>query len=141
MICEKCGTDRLFWRCDNHETKTSKYKCLNCNHIMIIPTEQTKQLFTDNELSKLKEYKEDLVKSVRQENAKKGAEALWKLVNVKNYGKNFYGTYTVQKTINGKFHYGGTYKTEEIAKKVVEKLNECDWDLEQLPRIKKEVVK
>lgn len=50
-----------------------------------------------------------------------------------------YNTFSVQKYMNGKSVSFGTYKNKRTAKKVVEKLKECNWDKNELPRIKREV--
>lgn len=136
MICDECGCTQLHWRCDNHEKQTTKYKCQNCGKIITIKKTQKTPLFDEEEIKQIEQNKEKII----QENRVKGGKTLWQKLNAKNYAKNYYGTYTVQKTIDGKFHYGGTYKTKEIAIQIVEKLDECGWDLKQLDRIKKEVV-
>ena len=141
MICDKCGSERVHWRCDNHEKKVTKYKCLDCGHILVKKTEEQKPLFDKDELNKLNKESERIQQERLQKLRRKGARKRWFKVSGKNYAKNVHGTWAVQKMINGKNHYGGTYKTEEIAKKVVEKLNNCNWDLSQLDRIKEEVNK
>lgn len=48
-------------------------------------------------------------------------------------------TYSVQKWMGDKSVSFGTYKNKRTAKKVVEKLKECNWNKEELPRIKREM--
>ena len=51
MICDECGSERVRWRCDNHETNITKYKCFNCGHIMERETTKpVKSLFSKVEL-------------------------------------------------------------------------------------------
>lgn len=58
----------------------------------------------------------------------------------KNYSYNkSYNLYVVTHRIGDKSHYYGRYTTEEIAKQVVKRLRECDWDKSKLPDIKKEL--
>lgn len=58
----------------------------------------------------------------------------------RNYSYNkSYNLYVVTHMIGGKNHYYGRYKTEEIAKQVVKRLREYDWDKSKLPDIKKEL--
>ena len=45
----------------------------------------------------------------------------------------------VRKVINHYDTYFGEYPTEEMAKRVTELLNECNWDKRELPRIQMEV--
>ena len=45
----------------------------------------------------------------------------------------------VQKIIDGKKYHIGTFRTEAQAKYCVRLMRECDWDLNELPRIKKEI--
>lgn len=139
MICEKCNSERIHWRCDNHEKGLTKYKCLDCGHIIIRKTEKPKPLFNDTEMNQLKEEKERVQQERLQKLRSKGGRKRWLMVSGRNYAKTIWGTWAVQKRIDGKNYYGGTYKTEEIASKVVERLNECGWDLSQLDEIKKEV--
>lgn len=59
---------------------------------------------------------------------------------VKNYGYNkYHKMWFVRKVINHFDTYFGEYPTEEMAKRVVELLHECNWDKEQLPRIQMQV--
>ena len=139
MICEKCNSERVHWRCDNHEKGITKYKCLDCGHIIVRKTEKPKPLFNDTEMNQLKEEKERVQQERLQKLRSKGGRKRWFMVSGKNYAKTIWGTWAVQKMINGKTYYGGTYKTEEIASKIVERLNECNWDLSQLDEIKKQV--
>lgn len=58
----------------------------------------------------------------------------------RNYSYNkSYNLYVVTHMIGGKNHYYGRYTTEEIAKQVVKRLREYDWDKSKLPDIKKEL--
>lgn len=58
----------------------------------------------------------------------------------KNYSYNkSYNLYVVTHMIGDKSHYYGRYTTEEIAKQVVKRLRECDWDKSKLSDIKKEL--
>ena len=50
------------------------------------------------------------------------------------------GTYKVTKTIDGKTYHYGIYKKEEEAIKVRDKLIECNWDINMLDLIKREVL-
>lgn len=71
-------------------------------------------------------------------------------LNVKPYRKqtgrpirNYHftnGHYNVSKCVDGKRTYFACVKTEEEAKKIVEKLKACNWDKAQLSRIKREVI-
>ena len=45
------------------------------------------------------------------------------------------GRFIVRKKINGKFKYFGSYKDEETADKVVEKMREYGWDIDMLPKV------
>lgn len=55
------------------------------------------------------------------------------------YYSKYYKHYIVSRKIGAKVHYYGSYKTEEIAKQVVKRLREYDWDKSKLPDIKKEL--
>ena len=58
----------------------------------------------------------------------------------KYYSRTMFGTFQVRKTVNGKVIAYGVYKTPEIADAIVERLIECDWDKNELERIRKEVL-
>lgn len=58
---------------------------------------------------------------------------------VKNYSRSG-GRFYVSKNINGERISFGGYSSERIAKQIVSKLKECNWDKTQLHRIQKEVM-
>lgn len=59
---------------------------------------------------------------------------------VKNYfWHRHHRMWCVRKVINHYDTYFGEYPTEEMAKRVTELLDECNWDKEELPRIQMEV--
>lgn len=139
MICDKCNSERVHWRCDNHEKGITKYKCLDCGHIMVKKTEKPVPLFNESEINQLKEEKKRVQDEKLRKLRSKGGRKRWLKVSGKNYSKNSCGHYMVQKMINGEIYYCGTFKTEEIAKKIVEKMTQCGWDISKLEAIKKEV--
>ena len=145
MICDKCGSERVHWRCDNHEKGLTKYKCLDCGEILVKKTEKPSPLFNKSEMDKLKLQTKEDKKRLQDERLRKlrskGGRKRWLKVSGKNYSKNSCGHYMVQKMINGETYYCGTYKTEEIAKKMVGKMTQCGWDISKLEEIKKEVHK
>ena len=49
------------------------------------------------------------------------------------YRKN--GRYIVRRWINGEHQYIGSYADEETAKRVVDKMVECDWDKACIPQV------
>ena len=67
------------------------------------------------------------------------AEDKWKPVHVEHREPKYYyfskGRFNVQRKMNGGCVGFGCYGNEETAKKVVDKLKECDWDKSQLLRI------
>ena len=127
MICEKCGNDRIRWRCDNHETHTTKYTCLTCGNVIVKQNKDKESLFNPDELDILKQEEEKLGMTIHK-SAKKVKKAR-KLFIPKNYHKTPNGTYRIHRMINGKTLYGGTVPNEQLAKKIVSKLNECNWDI------------
>ena len=133
MICE-CGVP-MRWRCDNAETNKTKYKCPICGKLEIIDTVDhlKNPLFDKKTIEKLEENKEKQAK----ENHKQGARKRWKYQIPKHYNNTRCNTWMVTKWIDGRQRYFGTYKTEEDAKFVVQKLRECEWDKKQLSKIKK----
>lgn len=136
MICDKCGGERIRWRCDNHEENISKYKCLDCGNIM--KKEKRKgceNLFKKKELLYLKDYEKKEIKRKHR----KGAKKRWNIKIPKNYNRTLSGTFMVTKWIDGKQEYFGTYKSEEDAKWVVQKMRECDWDKDELWDIREEL--
>lgn len=137
MICEECGSDRVRWRCDNHETHITKYTCINCGNIIVKQNKDKVSLFNPDEINILKQ-KEEQLGIVRHKNNKKMKKSK-KLCIPKNYHKSSNGTYRIYKMKNGKILYGGTVENEHLAKKIVSKLNECDWDMRKLNEIRKEV--
>lgn len=58
---------------------------------------------------------------------------------LKNVGITRAGTFRVYKKCNYHNVYYGTYASEKIANKVVDKLMLCNWDKKELPRIHKEL--
>ena len=63
----------------------------------------------------------------------------WEPIPEEPYEPKYYyyanGRFNVQKKLNGERIGYGCYSDEETAKKVVDKLKECDWDKSQLLRI------
>lgn len=57
----------------------------------------------------------------------------------RNYSFNN-GFYQVQKWINGKLVHICSFRKECDAKQCVRLMRECDWDIEQISRVKKEVL-
>ena len=49
------------------------------------------------------------------------------------------GKWIVRRKHEHQHKYVGTYANEETARKVVEKMNDCDWDLDEIPRIYNEL--
>lgn len=49
------------------------------------------------------------------------------------------GKWIVRRKHDHQHKYVGTYANEETARKVVEKMNACDWDLDEIPRIYNEL--
>ena len=134
MICDECGSSRVHWRCDNQETQTTKYKCLDCGTIMTKKTEK-KLLFKQDELKKLEKEKEEHI----QRKHKQGAKKRWKYKIPRNYNRTLCNTFMVTKWVDKKQQYFGTYKTEEDAQFVVNRLRECGWDKKELWNIRKEL--
>lgn len=126
MICEECGSPRVFWRCDNHKEKTSKWKCKDCGTIKITKTRPER-------LKYLKEQEKERKKKSKANRKKKT------ILPPKYYHKHG-NKYQIKKTVNGKQYYYGTYDTEKEAKLMVELLRLYDWDIKELPRLK-EVLK
>lgn len=68
---------------------------------------------------------------------------LFKLQRNRKYHKREYNhitrtksrTYSINKTINGKSYYYGSYRDKKEAELIVEELKKCGWDINQLPRI------
>lgn len=58
----------------------------------------------------------------------------------KHYFQNNCGKYWVYNTVRGKKVYFGGYKTEEMAKKIVEELKLVDWNKRKLREIQSKVV-
>lgn len=50
-----------------------------------------------------------------------------------HYFKN--GRFIVRKMIDGKYQHIGSYLDEETARKVVDKMVECDWDKARIPEV------
>ena len=49
------------------------------------------------------------------------------------------GTYSINKSLNGEQYYYGSYRDKREAKRIVEELRKCGWDIKELPRILKEL--
>lgn len=47
--------------------------------------------------------------------------------------------FLVRKTVDGEYQCYGVYKSEDIAKRIVNELKKCNWDKTQLQKIKKEL--
>lgn len=61
---------------------------------------------------------------------------------VKNYTySTIKNAFIVKKSINGKEIYYGSYKKEKDAQQIVDELKKANWDKNELPRIKEEVLK
>lgn len=56
---------------------------------------------------------------------------------IKNYRRRNNGSYTIQKQINNKIYYFGTYQTEEETKKTVEFLRKQNWNPKYAKKQKK----
>ena len=98
MICEKCGGP-MQWRCTDKDTRVAKYKCPECGHL------QT-----------------GIVDFI-------GFEKKEKFVP-KHYTRRTgpKTRYEVKRIVKGKRIYVGLFDDEDTAKKVVEKMNQNDWD-------------
>ena len=105
-----------------------------CGHIMV-QKKELKPLFTHKELKHLKNEEKKILK----EKHRKGARKRMKMKIPKNYARTLSGTFMVNKWIDNKQIYFGTYKTERDAKYVVNRLRECGWDKSKLKNIKKEL--
>lgn len=139
MICDECGSSRVYWRCDNKEAKTTKYKCQGCGKIIIRPLQKELQsIISGEEQEKFKTCMEKHIKYGKQKGGFKKRKS-----NKPSHEKYLYktrrGMRVIYKQINRKTHYYGTYKLKD-AMKIRDELIKCDWDRNQLERIKKEVI-
>ena len=76
----------------------------------------------------------ELVEQSMQNNLRvSGDKSAYKFIYQKEHG------YVIQKTIKTKYQYFGTYDSLEDARKVRDKLIDCNWEKSQLPLILKEL--
>lgn len=62
-------------------------------------------------------------------------------VGVKNYSySKYHGKYHIYKAINGKRVFFAYVKSEDTAKEMVERLKLVNWDKNEMPRIRKELI-
>lgn len=131
------GDPKDYW--DNYEEFIRLY---NANELKV--TEIKKQLnLTDSEYRRyrrhaLKENRLDI--DTRNPNYK---SLMGRPKNQKHEPKNYTrsgGRFYVYKNIDGEKILFGGYPSEDIAKQIVVKLKECNWDKKQLPKIQKEVM-
>ena len=101
MICEKCGGP-MQWRCTDKDTMVAKYKCPRCGHL-----QKGRVEFTGFE----KQDKEE--KFVPKHYSRRAGPK---------------ERYEVKRIVKGKRIYVGLFDDEDLAKKVVEKMNQNDWD-------------
>ena len=125
--CTECGSNRTQWRCNNKEQIITKYKCKDCGAIIKIPME-------NREKTEFAEFFSNLIHEITKEK-KQGDIRL-----SKNYTQSRDGGYTITKMKNGETYYVGRCNTEEQAKTIVEKMNECNWDMKQANRIRRTVM-
>ena len=97
------------WRSTNQITHIAKYKCPICGHLQTDKIE---------------------IKTPVEETKK--AEPRF-------YHKTTKDTYIVQKTINKQKKYVGTYGDEHTAKKVVDEMIKCDWNMDMVPTIREKL--
>lgn len=55
------------------------------------------------------------------------------------YYTHYRNRFHVQKVIDGVKHHVGTFKTEQQAKRCVQLMINCDWDVKQIPKVKEQV--
>ena len=70
MKCSVCGGNRVYWRCDNKETNTTKYKCLDCETILTEQTKPTTPILTKTEQTELVKKIDDIKKESKRKGGK-----------------------------------------------------------------------
>lgn len=137
--CDKCGSDRIHWRCTNNLENTTKYKCLDCGNIIV---ERKADTTIDEE--RYDAFRKQMKKLPLKISSRKPKPMKKEQVNLKkeprNYSRTPSGKYNVKKVKEGKHYYYGTYETEDQARKVVMKMRECDWDMDKLEKIRGAVI-
>lgn len=53
--------------------------------------------------------------------------------------ENKSGTYSINKTVNGTNYYYGSYRDKREAQLIANQLEQCGWDINELPRILEEL--
>lgn len=140
VVCEHCGSNDVQWRCTNNQTNKVKYKCLECNDVFLV--DNTKSSVLDNKDvvtlqiemgSLLKQARRDGGKELAKRNMRKRPSEERYLYKKKRNRRAIY------KRMGNKTKYFGTY-TKKDACKIRDELIKCDWDINQLENIKKEVL-
>lgn len=141
--CDKCGSERIHWRCTNDLENTQKFKCLDCGNIII--EQKAESVIDENKYEQFRQKMKSipLKPKTKQELPKKEKKKPMKKKEhkkPKNYTKMQSGSYAIHKVKNGKYYYCGTCGTEEQAKNIVARMRENNWDMKKLEKIREEVL-